>query len=121
MIHQLAIKDRQLILAAKCGKVLLEEKDELERQIEILNRDYQQRIDVKRKKPFIFIIFIFLENRNLNKNAMNYVYFLNKFKVNVKQKSSNQMKINVKSLVNLMIYVVNNESMMNNKCKQFKN
>ncbi|CAF5194568.1 unnamed protein product, partial [Rotaria magnacalcarata] len=46
LAHQLAIKDRQLILAAKCGKVLLEEKDELERQIELMNRDYQQRIDV---------------------------------------------------------------------------
>ncbi|CAF2853263.1 unnamed protein product [Rotaria sp. Silwood2] len=46
LVHQLAIKDRQLILAAKCGKVLLEEKDELERQIELINRDYQQRIDV---------------------------------------------------------------------------
>ncbi|CAF0747785.1 unnamed protein product [Rotaria sp. Silwood1] len=46
LVHQLAIKDRQLILAAKCGKVLLEEKDELERQIEFINQDYQQRIDV---------------------------------------------------------------------------
>lgn len=45
LLHQLAIKDRQLILAAKCGKVLLEEKEELERQIDILNRDYQQQID----------------------------------------------------------------------------
>jgi len=43
----LAIKDRQLILAAKCGKVLLEEKEELERQIDLLNHDYQQRIDVR--------------------------------------------------------------------------
>ena len=46
MINQLAIKDRQLILAAKCGKVLLEQKEELERQIDIITRDYQQRIDV---------------------------------------------------------------------------
>ncbi|CAF4724029.1 unnamed protein product [Rotaria socialis] len=46
LAHQLAIKDRQLILAAKCGKALLEEKDELERQIELMNRDYQQRIDL---------------------------------------------------------------------------
>ncbi|CAF0763765.1 unnamed protein product [Adineta steineri] len=46
LVHQLAIKDKQLILAAKCGKVLLEQKDELERQIDIINRDYQQRIDV---------------------------------------------------------------------------
>ncbi|CAF5091780.1 unnamed protein product, partial [Rotaria sp. Silwood1] len=46
LVHQLAIKDRQLILAAKCGKVLLEEKEELERQIEFINQDYQQRIDV---------------------------------------------------------------------------
>lgn len=47
LLHQLAIKDRQLILAAKCGKVLLEEKEELERQIDLLNHDYQQRIDVR--------------------------------------------------------------------------
>ncbi len=47
LVHQIAIKDRQLILAAKCGKVLLEQKDELERQIDILNRDYQQRIDAR--------------------------------------------------------------------------
>jgi uncharacterized protein YkvS len=46
LVRQLAIKDRQLILAAKCGNVLLEQKDELERQIENLNRDYQQQIDV---------------------------------------------------------------------------
>ena len=47
LLHQLAIKDRQLILAAKCGKGLLEEKEELERQIDLLNHDYQQRIDVR--------------------------------------------------------------------------
>jgi hypothetical protein len=46
LVRQLAIKDRQLILAAKCGKVLLEQKDDLERQMESLNQDYQQRIDV---------------------------------------------------------------------------
>ncbi|CAF0984560.1 unnamed protein product [Rotaria sordida] len=52
LVHQLAIKDRQLILAAKCGKVLLEEKDELERQIEIINRDYQQQIDVLEQERY---------------------------------------------------------------------
>ena len=51
LVHQLTIKDRQLILAAKCGKILLEQKDELERQMEIMNRDYQQRIDV----DFLFL------------------------------------------------------------------
>jgi len=45
LVRQLAIKDRQLVLAAKCGNILLQQKDELERQIEYLNRDYQQRID----------------------------------------------------------------------------
>jgi hypothetical protein len=58
-VHQLAIKDRQLILAAKCGKVLLEQKDELERQIEIINRDYQQQIDVISLYLRIYLFFCF--------------------------------------------------------------
>ncbi len=58
-MHQLAIKDRQLILAAKCGKVLLEQKDELERQIEIINRDYQQQIDVISLYLRIYLFFCF--------------------------------------------------------------
>ena len=33
-------------MAAKCGKILLEQKDELERQIDAINREYQQRIEV---------------------------------------------------------------------------
>lgn len=56
LVRQLAIKDRQLILAAKCGKVLLEQKDDLERHMEILNQDYQQRIDV----PFLFFLHLTL-------------------------------------------------------------
>ncbi|CAF0819218.1 unnamed protein product [Didymodactylos carnosus] len=43
--QQLAVKDRQLILAAKCGKVLLEQKEELERQNEQLSKEYDQKIE----------------------------------------------------------------------------
>ena len=51
--EELAEKEKALLLAAQFGKSLIDEKEELERQIEMLKREHQNQLEVKR---LVFII-----------------------------------------------------------------
>lgn len=46
MYEELAEKEEALLLAAQFGKNLIEEKEELERQIESIKQDHQNELEV---------------------------------------------------------------------------
>ena len=59
--QELAEKDEALLLAAQFGKNLIDEKEELERQIENVKREHQNQLEVsnfyyfaRAKKEFYF-------------------------------------------------------------------
>ena len=49
-------KDRQLELAAEYGKSLLQKNEELELQIECLNKDFKQKLEVHEIKVYSFCV-----------------------------------------------------------------
>lgn len=70
---ELAEKEEALFLAAKFGEKLLEEKEQLESQIEALKKDYQNRIEILEQEKYeLKIIIDTLKNEYDNK-----VYELN--------------------------------------------
>lgn len=46
MYEELAEKEQALLMAAQFGKNLIEEKEELEKQIELLKREHQLQLEV---------------------------------------------------------------------------
>lgn len=55
LYQELADKEQALILAAQFGKNLIEEKEDLEKQMELLKREQQTQIEVR--KTFKFNVF----------------------------------------------------------------
>jgi chromosome segregation ATPase len=70
---ELAEKEEALFLAAKFGEKLLEEKEQLENQIEALKKDYQNHIEILEQEKYeLKIIIDTLKNEYENKiNELN--------------------------------------------------
>ena len=60
MYQELADKEQALILAAQFGKNLIDEKEDLEKQIELIKREQQNQIEVNfNQKLFILGLFVY--------------------------------------------------------------
>ena len=54
MYQELADKEQALILAAQFGKNLIDEKEDLEKQIELIKREQQNQIEVNFNQNYLF-------------------------------------------------------------------
>ncbi len=54
MYQELADKEQALILAAQFGKNLIDEKEDLEKQIELIKREQQNQIEVNFNRNYLF-------------------------------------------------------------------
>jgi hypothetical protein len=60
LYQELADKEQALILAAQFGKNLIDEKEDLEKQIELIKREQQNQIEVNfNQKLFILGLFVY--------------------------------------------------------------
>lgn len=63
MYQELADKEQALILAAQFGKNLIDEKEDLEKQIELIKREQQNQIEVNfNQKLFILGLFVYFSS-----------------------------------------------------------
>lgn len=53
--EELAEKEQALLLAAQFGKSLIDEKEELEKQVESLKREHQNQLEVSRFFSAIYV------------------------------------------------------------------